>query len=250
MTTVGSSSPEFFPWKLILPVEGSLLCVWDTTCISWGSSVLETKPLLCLDCQRERKLTLSYRGSRTHMDSSVSIAWNSNSINFSPALHIRLWATSPPSPLKSRSSFLWLPEQLFLQGVSHLSANSFGSQYLGLLTSFPNQTGRFGQPYQLQFLTPILNTRATEHQPLEVRQCITGNLGMVYKCTVVLWVRDTGRMLCLLCHSWRRLVVMFPSMEPYKRTTESHPCEQPSHQPSRVKGQSQHLLQVLAILGH
>lgn len=138
--------------------------------------------------------------------------------------------------MKSRGSFLWLPEQLFLQGVSHLFANSFGSQYLGLLTSFPNRTGRFGQPYQLQFLIPVLNTRATEHQPLEVRQCITGNLGMVYKCTVVLWAGDTGRTLCLPCRGWRRLVVMFLSMEPYKRTTESHPHKQPSHQPSKSQG--------------
>lgn len=156
-------------------------------------------------------------------------------MNFSPALQSQFWATSPPSPLKSRGSFLWLPEQLFLQGVSHLFPNSFGSQYLGLLTSFPNQTGRFGQPYQLQFLIPILNTRATENQPPEVRQCITDNLGVVYKCTVVLWARDTWRMLCPPCHGWRRLVVMFLSMEPYKRTTESHLINSPasSHRESR-----------------
>lgn len=42
---------------------------------------------------------------------------------------------------------------------------------------------------------------------------------------------------------------MFLSVEPYKRTTESHPYKQSSQQPSRVKELFQHLLQVLAMLG-
>ena len=122
------------------------VCVRLTLCISWGSSVLETKPLLCLDCQRERKVKISYRGSRIHMDSSVSISmWISLQpyrVSFEQPPHQVLWkaeaasfgyqssssykvsAISFQTPLEANTWVSWLHFPIKLEDLGNLTSFS------------------------------------------------------------------------------------------------------------------------------